>query len=71
MKIKMVVVMMMMMMMMIIIIIIIIMQEILGRTYHLLSSDTTRTAQKATRPTILLLLHAYSLPREHIYGAVA
>jgi hypothetical protein len=40
-----------------------ILQEVLGRTNRLLSFDTTRTAQKTTRRTILLLLHVYSLQR--------
>jgi hypothetical protein len=32
---------------------------------------TTQTAQKMARPTILLLLHVYSLQRERFYRAVA
>jgi hypothetical protein len=36
-----------------------------------LSFDTVWTAQKTTRPTIRLLLHEYSLPREHVYRDVA
>jgi hypothetical protein len=35
--------------------------EVLGRTNHL-SFDTTQTAEKMTRPSILLLLRAYSFP---------
>jgi hypothetical protein len=38
-------------------------QEVLGRTNSLLSFDTTWTTQKTTRPTVILLLHVYSLPR--------
>jgi hypothetical protein len=37
-------------------------QEVVGRTNHLLSFDTTRTAYKMTCPTILLLLGVYSFP---------
>jgi hypothetical protein len=33
--------------------------------------DTAWTAQKMMRPTFLLLLHMYSLPRERFYVAVA
>jgi hypothetical protein len=40
----------------------IILKEVLGRTNRLLSFDTTRTAQKTTRPTIRSLL-VYLLPR--------
>jgi hypothetical protein len=35
---------------------------LLGRTTRLLSFDTTWTAYRTRRPTILLLLHVYSLP---------
>jgi hypothetical protein len=38
-------------------------QEVLARTNRLLPFDTTRTAQKITRPTILIFLRVYSLPR--------
>jgi hypothetical protein len=38
-------------------------QEILGRSNRLLSFDTTGMAQKKTRPTVLLLMLVYSLPR--------
>jgi hypothetical protein len=38
-------------------------QDVMGRTRRLLSFDTTRTAQKTTRLTVLLLLRVYSLPR--------
>jgi hypothetical protein len=37
--------------------------EVLGRTNHLVSFHTPWAAQKTTRPTILLLLRAYSLLR--------
>jgi hypothetical protein len=37
-------------------------QEVLGRSNRPLSFDT-RTAEKTTRPTIILLLRVYSLPR--------
>jgi hypothetical protein len=38
-------------------------QEVLGRTNRPLFFDTTRTAYKTTRPTVLLLLRVCSLPR--------
>jgi hypothetical protein len=37
-------------------------QEVLGRTNLLLSLDTTRSAQKRTRPKILLFFHVSSYP---------
>jgi hypothetical protein len=36
-------------------------QEDLVRADRLLSFDPTQTTQKTTRPTIILLLHTYSL----------
>jgi hypothetical protein len=45
----------------------IILQEVLGRTNHLISFDTIRTAYKTTRPTVLLL-HVWP---ERVYRAVA
>jgi hypothetical protein len=35
-------------------------QEVLGRTDHILSFDTTGVLQKTTHPTILLLLLAFT-----------
>jgi hypothetical protein len=38
-------------------------QKVLGRTNRLLSFETAGTIQKKTRPTILILLGVYLLPR--------
>jgi hypothetical protein len=48
----------------------IILKKFMGRNNRLLSFNTTWTALKKTRPTILLYF-VYSLPRERIYRAVA
>jgi hypothetical protein len=42
-------------------------QEVLGRTNRLLSFETTRTAQKVTPPTILLLLRVFSSPSNDMW----
>jgi hypothetical protein len=38
-------------------------QEVLGKNNRLLSLETTRTAQKTARPTVIQLLRVYSLSR--------
>jgi hypothetical protein len=40
-------------------------QDVLGRSNHALSFNTTRTAEKTTLP-ILILLHVYSLPSRYL-----
>jgi hypothetical protein len=46
-------------------------QEFLVRTNRLLSFHMTRTSEKTTRPTIILLLRVYLFPWERVYRAVA
>jgi hypothetical protein len=42
-------------------------QEVLRRTNRLPHFNTTRTSQKMTRPTDLLMLRVYSLAQERVY----
>jgi hypothetical protein len=44
-------------------------QEVMGRINHLIFFGMARATQKKTPPTILCFV--YSLPREHVYRAVA